>query len=107
MPSVGAYVRVPELSRSRSHFCDQRHDLVPLLAVNCTLNVMAEQVGTTPDALAKPVFTGVYKQRRTAAQLGEQQALANQEFMVALEQIREETERTADRASKRTAGDWF
>ena len=60
-----------------------------------------------------PAFAGVYEQGRAAAQLDELQALANQEFMSALEQIREEAERIADsaggarRASKRAVGDWF
>ena len=88
-------------------------DPVPSLALSRTLDLMGEMERIAQDALAIPVFAGVYEQRRATAQLGELQALANQEFMTTLEQIREEAERTADsaerarRASKRAAGDWF
>lgn len=67
-----------------------------------------------------PVATGTMRLRHSKlfksnpGFLGiKQQALANQEFLSALEQIHDEAERTADsdegarRASKRAAGDWF
>lgn len=88
-------------------------DPVPPQALSRTLDLAGEQLGITQNALAIPAFASVYEQRRAAAQLGELQALANQEIMTTLEQLREETERTADsaegarRASKRAAGDWF
>ena len=88
-------------------------DPVPPQALSRTLDLAGEQLGITQNALAIPAFASVYEQRRAAAQLREQQAHANAELMTALEQIRDEAERSADsaegarRASKRAAGDWF
>ena len=75
-------------------------DPVPWQAWSSTLDLMAEQVSITQDALAIPVFADVYEQRQAASHLGEQQTLANQELMAVLEQIREETERLVDSAER-------
>lgn len=97
----GHKLKIPEL------------DPVPAQAWSRTRDLLHEQARIAQEALAVPVFAGVYEQRRAAAQLHEQQAQANAELMTALEQILDETERTADsadrahRASKRAAGDWF
>ncbi len=88
-------------------------DPVPQQALSRTLDLLREQVKITQDALAVPVFANIYEQRRTAAQLREQQAQADVAATATLQQILEETEHTAEsadrarRASKRAAGDWF
>lgn len=88
-------------------------DPVPSLALSRTLDLMGEKERIAQEALAIPVFAGVYEQRRAAALLREQHAQADAAVMSSLERIIEETERTADsaegarRASKRAAGDWF
>ena len=88
-------------------------DPVPSLALSRTLDLMGQKERIAQEALAVPVFAGVYEQRRAAAQLREQQAQADAAIMTALEQIRDDAERSADsaegarRASKRAAGDWF
>ena len=84
-------------------------DQLPPQALSRTRDLMGEQARIAQEALAVPVFAGVYEPRRAAAQ----QAQANAELMTALGPILDETERTADsadgarRASKRAAGDWF